>query len=91
MLYVASGFDGSNHKHCFSLVGTKQANCKTSGYEFYRCAICGATHRVTLPALGHEYVYVSERQFEHGIPLERSIRKCRRCGAVDLNDTKILV
>ena len=76
MINVVTENRDVEHKHNFYLGSTRQATCVAMGYEFWKCATCGATKTVRIPALGHEYEYTTKRVFEKGIHLERSVRKC---------------
>lgn len=52
---VARAEGGCSHR--WVLVDTQPATCTESGYELYRCSLCGAEKRETLAALGHLWSY----------------------------------
>ena len=48
---------GDECPHQWVMVSTTPATCTESGHELYRCSLCAAEKRVTLPALGHVWSY----------------------------------
>ena len=57
VLMPAARTRGDECPHQWTLVSTVPATCTESGYELYRCSLCGAEKRETLAALGHALSY----------------------------------
>ena len=63
----------TGHEHSYT-EETTEPRCTQAGYTIYTCS-CGDSYQVDLPALGHDYVMISQ-----DVSGKRTYR-CTRCGA----------
>ncbi len=66
--------------HRYTVLETKDANCKDEGYIDYICEVCSEPLRETLAPLGHQWIAgQTDREATCTVPGKRD-RRCARCG-----------
>lgn len=66
--------------HRWGADGTLVPTCTATGYNDYKCSVCGKTRRDTIAALGHTYEWKWYSQ--DGVANAYKQQTCTRCGAL---------